>query len=301
MKGKVVLLGTSSGIPTKDRNTTAIYFQFLGDAFLFDCGEGTQRQIFKADLNINRINYIFLTHLHGDHVLGLPGLIQTLDFHGKKELKIFGTPTTEEKVNCLLRGSYYYQEIKLNIKEIKPPQELKCIYQGENFIVNTIGLNHVVDCVGYSFIEKDKIVYKKDLIKKLGLTKDDFISLERNGFTEKNGKILKKEELIEKKRGFKFTFITDTYRTDNIIKLAKDSDILVIEATYFDEEDKAREYKHLTFKYILEIFYQLNCKKIILTHFSRKYSSLKPFQKEIKRLNLEDRILLGYDFFSIEF
>ncbi len=300
MKGKVVLLGTSSGIPTKDRNTTSIYLQFLGDGFLFDCGEGTQRQIFKADLNINKINYIFLTHLHGDHVLGIPGLIQTLDFHGKERIRVFGTPKTEEKVNCLLKGSIYAQEIEVIVKQIKPPSEVTKVYEGENFYINTVSMNHVVDCIGYSFVEKDKTVYKKELIKKLNLTKEDFISLKEKGFTVKSGKVISKEEIQEIKRGFKFTFITDTYRTENIVKLAKDSDILVIEATYLNEEDKAREYKHLTLEYILDIYEELNCKHIVLIHFSRKYANLKPFEEEIKKRGYKN-IYLGYDFFSLEF
>jgi len=196
--------------------------------------------------------------------LGLPGLIQTLDFHGKNRIKVFGTPTTKERIECLLRGSIYAQEIE------------------------------------YSFVEKDRTVYRKDLIKKLNLTASDFISLENRGYTEKDGKIIKREDIKEIKKGFKFTFITDTYRTDNIIKLAKDSDILVIESTYLNEEEKAREYKHLTLEYIFEIYEEINCKKIILIHFSRKYASLKSFENEIKKRGY-DNIYLGYDFFSIEF
>ncbi len=300
MKGKVVLLGTSSGIPTKDRNTTSIYFQFLGKSFLFDCGEGTQRQIFKADLNIYKIEYIFFTHLHGDHILGAPGLIQTLDFHGKKKIKIFGTPTISEKINCLLKGSVYNQEIEIDISEIKPPDNVEKIYEEEDFYINAVSMNHVIPCIGYSFIEKDKKVYDRQIIKELKLTKEDFINLENKGFVKKNGKIIKKDQITKTKKGFKFTFITDTYKTDNIIKLAKDSDILVIESTYFDEEDKAKEYKHLTFKYILDIYPQLNCKKIVLTHFSRKYSSLDIFKREIEKRKL-DNIYLGHDFFYVDF
>ncbi|NPA51563.1 MAG: MBL fold metallo-hydrolase [Aquificae bacterium] len=300
MKGKLVLLGTSSGIPTKERNTTAVYLQFLGKGFLFDCGEGTQRQIFKADLNITKIDYMLLTHLHGDHVLGAPGLIQTLDFHGKNKLKIFGTPTTSQKIDCLLKGSIYNKEIQLQIKEIPPPATVTKIYEEKDFFINSISMNHVIDCIGYSFQEKDRKVYNKDLIQRLNLKKQDFIQLETQGFVTKNSKTIKKEDVTTLKKGFKFTFITDTYETDNIIKLAKDSDILVIESTYFDEDDKAKEYKHLTLKYILKIYPELNCKKIVLTHFSRKYASLDIFKKEIQMRNL-DNIYLGYDFFSIQF
>ena len=101
MKGKVVLLGTSSAVPTKERNNSAVYFKYLGETFLFDCGEGTQRQIIKADLNMYRINHVFISHLHSDHILGLPGLIQTIDFLGDKEkLYVHGVKGIYE--NCIL-------------------------------------------------------------------------------------------------------------------------------------------------------------------------------------------------------
>ncbi len=101
MKGKVVLLGTSSAVPTKERNNSAVYFKYLGEAFLFDCGEETQRQITKADLNMYRINHVFISHLHSDHILGLPGLIQTIDFLGDKEkLYVHGVKGIYE--NCIL-------------------------------------------------------------------------------------------------------------------------------------------------------------------------------------------------------
>ena len=88
MRGRFTILGTSSAIPTKERNHPAVYFQWGGEAFLFDCGEGTQRQIQIAELSFYKIDKIFVTHLHGDHVLGLPGLLQTLDFHDKRYVEV---------------------------------------------------------------------------------------------------------------------------------------------------------------------------------------------------------------------
>lgn len=301
MKGKIVLLGTSSAVPTKERNNSSVYLKYKGEAFLFDCGEGTQRQIITADLNMYRINHIFISHLHSDHVLGLPGLIQTIDFLGEKErLYVHGVKEIKEKGECLLKGSIYEPEMETVFLEYENSNEPFVILDKEDYQIKAVSLNHVVECFGYSFEEKRKIVFDKEKIKQLNLEKEDFVNLKNKGFTEKNGKIVKIEDVSTQKEGFKFTYIPDTYRTENIIKLAKNSDVLVIECTYLNEEDRAEKYKHLTLEYILEIYPRLNCKKVILTHFSRRYKNLDEFRKRIEKKEYKN-ILLGKDFLTIEF
>ncbi len=301
MRGKITLLGTSSAVPTKERNNSSIYLKYKGEAFLFDCGEGTQRQIIIAELNMYRINHIFISHLHSDHVLGLPGLIQTIDFLGEKEkIYVHGVRETKERGDCLLKGSIYEPEMETIFLEYENSNEPFVLVDKEEYQIKAISLNHVVDCFGYSFEEKPKVVFDKEKIKKLNLTDKDFINLKNKGFTEKKGNVIKVEDVSTKKKGFKFTYIADTYKTENIIKLAKGSDVLVIECTYLDEEDRAKKYKHLTLKYILEIYPLLNCKKIILTHFSRRYKNLNEFRKKIEKKGYKN-ILLGKDFLSIEF
>ncbi|WP_457643301.1 ribonuclease Z [Persephonella sp.] len=280
MKGKLVLLGTSSAMPTPDRNNSGVYLQYRGKGFLFDCGEGTQRQIMKAGLSIFKVDNIFISHFHTDHILGLPGLIETLDMHGKTSVNLFSLKGLEELMGCVLNGMIYAPEIKINFHQFSPEKEPFTVYEDKNYIIKGIGLNHVVDCVGYSFEEKPVKKFDPQKVKELALSKEDFIQLKTKGFIKKYGRLYTVEELTFEAEGFKFTYIPDTYKTDRILKLAEGSDILVIECTYLDEEDKAKEYGHLTLEYILEILPQLNCKKVILTHFSRRYTSMEPFEKK---------------------
>lgn len=301
MKGKLVFLGTSSAIPTKERNNPGIYFQFFNNFFLFDCGEGIQRQLIKANINFNKIQKIFISHFHGDHVLGLPGLLQTFDFHQKKEIQIIGPKGISEVIENIKNLSYFDNSTKINILQFDCSNELKTIFDEKNYLIKTIKLNHSIDCVAYSFEQKEYFKYSKQKIKEFNLNNQDFVNLEKKGFTIKNGRKIYKEDIGEIKKGFKFCYISDTYKTENIFKIAENSDYLVIECTYFDEEELAEEYKHLTLYYILENyekFKEIGVKKIILTHFSQRYKNLERYLNEIKKRKIED-IILARDFLEI--
>ncbi|SNZ08194.1 ribonuclease Z [Persephonella hydrogeniphila] len=300
MKGKIVLLGTSSAMPTKDRNNSGIYLQYKGEGFLFDCGEGTQRQIMRAGLSVYKTDYIFISHLHTDHTLGLPGLIETLDMHDKPAVEIHSVKGIKSILDCVLNGVIYAPDIEIKINEYIPEKEPFTTIDDRDFVVRAVGLNHVVDCIGFSFEEKPKVKYIKEKIKELNLSSTDFVRLKSEGFVYKDGKKIKKEDISVVQGGFKFTYIPDTYRTESIIKLARGSDILVIESTYLNEEDKAKEYGHLTLEYILEIYPKLECKKIVLTHFSRRYKDTSLFEKRIRAEGINN-IVTGRDFMEFVF
>ena len=299
MKGKVVLLGTSSAMPTPERNNSGIFLQYKGKGFLFDCGEGINRQIMKAGLNIYSLDYIFISHLHTDHTLGLIGVIETLDMHDKSKIKIFSPKGIGDFLKCFF-DRFYTPEIKVDTKELKPEDRPFTVLDHLEFNIFAVRLNHLVECTGFSFVEKPKRRFIKEKIEKLKLKTEDFKILRGKGYIKKDGKIIKEEEITEEVKGFKFTYIPDTYKTDNIIKLAKDSDILVIECTYLDEEEKAKKYGHLTLEYILEIAPELNCRKIVLTHFSKRYQNPEKFRERIKKSDVEN-IILGEDFMSFYF
>ncbi|MDQ7055521.1 MAG: MBL fold metallo-hydrolase [Persephonella sp.] len=274
--------------------------QYKGKGFLFDCGEGIQRQIMKAGFNIYSLDYIFISHLHTDHILGLPGLIETLDIYDKSNIKIFSPDGIEEFLKCFFFDQFYTPEIKIEIKSLETKDTPFSVIDNSEFSVVGISLNHIIECTGFSFIEKPKRKFVKEKIEELKLKTEDFINLRKKGYIKRDGKIVTEEEITEEIKGFKFTYIPDTYKTDNIIKLAKDSDILVIECTYLDEEEKAGKYGHLTLDYIIEITPELNCKKIVLTHFSRRYKNLEKFMKKIRKSGLKN-IVLGEDFMIFDF
>ena len=306
MRGRFTILGTSSAIPTKERNHPAVYFQWGGEAFLFDCGEGTQRQIQLADLSFYKIDKIFITHLHGDHVLGLPGLLQTLDFHDKRYVEIYGTPGIGELVKLSTTRCFYIntEDLKVEVKEIPPTQEVNTVLETDTYKVLSIGLNHTVECLGYAFEEKEKFKYDRQKVRELGLRANHFKELEEKGHTTVNGKKIEKHQLGEFKKGFKFAYITDTYYTENIFKLAEGADYLILECTYFDEDEYAEAVKHLSFNIFRTKIYpkllQLGVKNIILTHFSRRYKDLSKFEEAIRNHKMEN-VYLAHDLMGFEF
>jgi len=306
MKGRFTILGTSSAIPTKERNHPSVYLQYGSEALLFDCGEGTQRQIQLAELSFFKINRIFITHLHGDHVLGLPGLLQTLDFHEKEHIQIFGPKGLKELVELSTTRCFYIntEDLKVDVFEFDESNDLFEVYKGENYTVKGAFLNHTVPCIGFSFEENSRFKFDKEKIRKLGLKANHFKELENKGYTTIGGKVFKREELGSHQRGFKWVYITDTYYTENIFLLTEKADYVIIECTYFDEDDLALKVKHLSFNIFREriypVFQEQGVKKIILTHFSRRYKDLTPFEEAIKRYKMEN-VILAKDLLSFHF
>ena len=174
----------------------------------------------------------------------------------------------------------------------------------DTYRVLSIGMNHTVDCIGYAFEEREKFKYDRQKVKELGLKANHFKELEEKGFTTLNGKKIEKHQLGEFKRGFKFTYITDTYYTENIFSLAQNSDYLVLECTYFDEDEYAEAVKHLSFNIFRTRIYprlrELGVKNIVLTHFSRRYKDLSMFEEAIKKHKMEN-VYLAHDLMSFTF
>ena len=306
MRGRFTILGTSSAIPTKDRNHPSVYLQWENKAMLFDCGEGTQRQIQLADLSFFKIGKIVITHLHGDHVLGLPGLLQTLDFHEKDYVEIYGTPGLGELVHLSTTRCFYIntEDLRLKVEEIEPTDEVYKVLETDRYRILSVGLNHSVDCLGFAFEEREKFKYDRQKVRALNLRANHFKELEERGYTTLNGRKVFKEELGEVRKGFKFVYITDTYYTENIFKLAEGADYLVLECTYFDEDEYAQMVKHLSFNIFRERIYprllELGVKNIILTHFSRRYGDLSVFEKAIREQRMEN-VFLARDLMEITF
>ncbi len=307
MRGRFTILGTSSAIPTKERNHPAVYFQFGSDGFLFDCGEGTQRQLQLAGISFFGIDKIFITHLHGDHVLGLPGLLQTLDFHDKGYVEIYGPKGVKDLVELSTTRCFYINTEDMEVKTFEveaSPEGTFTILETDTYRVLGAKMLHSVECFGYAFEERERFKFDKNLVRELGLKANHFKELKERGYTTVGGRVFKKEELGTYQRGFKFVYITDTYYTENIFPLAENADYLILECTFFNEEDLARETKHLSFTIFARDIYprlkELNVKNIYLTHFSRRYKDLTPFEEGIKRYKMEN-VFLARDFLTVEF
>ncbi len=269
-KIKLTFLGTGSAIPTAKRNHPAVLLQYKDENILFDCGEGTQRQFRKAKLNPCKITRIFITHWHADHVLGIPGLLQTLMLNGyNRTLNIYG-PSGTEKMMQLYIGLFAHKGDKFPIK-VHECKEGKIIKEKE-FLIQAEKMQHDTPSLAYSFTIKEKTRINKEKLAKLKIPNGKLISeLAQGKKINVNGKIIDGKKLIYTEPQRKITYIIDTLENPNTISLAKNSDILICESTYNEQgKELAKNHKHLTAKQAAEIAKKSKSKKLVLTHLSQR-------------------------------
>lgn len=280
---KIIFLGTSSMVPTRERNHNTILINYENENILVDCGEGTQRQFKIAKIKLTKITKILLTHWHGDHVLGLPGLLLTLGMSEyRKTLEIYGPKNTKSYFKKVLSTYLPRGQVKTKIFEVTKRKFL----EKNHYELSAVNLKHSTYCLAYSIKEKDKRKINLEYTKKFGLVKHPLLGdLQKGKDIKFKGKLIKAEKATIVKKGKKVTIILDTLPCKNCVDLAKDSDILICEATYLEKnKDKARKYKHLTAKQAASIAKQANVKKLVLTHFSQRNKDLTETLKEAKKV-----------------
>ncbi len=283
---QIVFLGTSSMVPTKERNHSSIYLNHKGYGFLLDCGEGTQRQIKYAGIRPSNIDFLLISHWHGDHVLGIPGLMQTLGNIGyEKTLRIFGPKGTERYMEKIFSFFSTECKVKYSVKEIGEDTK---IIDNKELQVNAYRLEHGISCFGYVFKEKDKRRINKRFIESKGIDEGPHLGkLQRGESITWKGETIRPSDATYKVKGKKAAFIFDTKITDNCYKIAEDADVLISEATFSSKmKETATQYKHLTSTDVGMIAKESRAKKVILTHFSQRYKKpdelLKETRKEFK-------------------
>ena len=267
--------------PTKERNLFSVLFTYKNENILIDCGEGTQRQLRMIDIPSTKITRILLTHLHGDHINGLPGLLQNLQANQyNRELEIYGPTGLKRLMNNIFE--IIGGRLRVKINEIQQ----ETIFKNKDFRIEAREMEHTTKVYGYSFVENDRRNINLNYLKKFGLKKHVLLGDLQNGrdIVYEGNKIKAKDATILVK-GKKLTIITDTKYCDNAIKLSKDSDLLICECTFNkDLKDKAKEYKHLTSEDAANIAKKNGSKKLILTHFSQRYPNVNPLVKEAKKI-----------------
>lgn len=281
MRINVTVLGTAGSQPTKERNATGVYLEYKGEGLLFDCGEGTQRQMKTAKIPLTKVKKIFLTHWHGDHVLGLPGMIQSLGLNEFQEkLDIYGPPGTKEFFGHLTKSFLFDLRINAEIHEISAGK----VCETKDYFVEALPLKHRALCYGYAFKEKDKRKMNVNALKKLGIKPGPLIGQLQNGKTiTYKGKKITPDLVSKVVKGKKFAFVTDTLPCKGAVDLAKDSELFLCEATFDSSmEDKAEKYTHLTAQQAAQIASQANAKKLVLTHFSARYKDAKILEEDAK-------------------
>lgn len=284
-------LGTGAGMPSKDRNTTAIALKLLeerGSIWLFDCGEATQHQILHTSIKPRKIDKIFITHLHGDHIFGLPGFLSSRSFQGgEDELTIYGPAGIQPWVEQTLNLSKTHVTYPIQFVEVTEG----IVYEDNEFTVIARPLQHVIECYGYRIEQKPlagELMIEKALA--LGVPKGPMLGQLKSGNDVQlaDGTIVKSEAVTAPpKKGFTVTILGDTKFCKNAKHLSMEADVVVHEAT-FDHATihLAAQYGHSTNTEAAEIAKSAGAKNLILTHISARFlaKDLIRFLNEAKEI-----------------
>ena len=295
---EIIFLGTSSAVHSYNRNHPAIILKAFGETMLFDCGEGTQRQLIFAKVSPMKISKIFLSHYHGDHILGLPGLLQSMNFRGREtKLTIYGPKGLNTLKNAIFNLGYCKIDFPIEFIEIGTETIESC----EEYIIKSQDVNHQVPCLAYTVKELKKPRFLREKAIELGVQVGPAFGKLHNGEeVEVNGKIIKPEQVLgPARKGNKVTYSGDTTPCEEMIEFAKDSTLLIHESTYVNEDaDKAKDNFHSTSSDAARIAKKSNSKQLVLTHFSTRYTSLDDLLKEAKEIF--ENTKLAKDFMKIE-
>ncbi|WP_435348277.1 ribonuclease Z [Haloarchaeobius sp. HRN-SO-5] len=274
MSMRVTFLGTSGAVPTTHRNPTAIYCQREGDGFLFDCGEGTQRQMMRFRTGFS-IDHIFVTHTHGDHVLGIPGLVQTMDFNERDAALAIHCPPGEKRlVERLVSATGTRPSFPVRVNEVTAGE---VALRGDEYEVRAFDVEHRTTAVGYALVEDDrKGRFDRDRAEELGVPVGPKFSALHEGRSVEldDGTVVDPEQVVGDPRpGRRFVYTGDTEPVDSTVEAATRADLLVHDATFAeDRRDRASQTGHSTAKQAGEVAARAGAKRLALTHISSRYA-----------------------------
>ncbi|KRN56226.1 ribonuclease Z [Carnobacterium divergens] len=300
---ELLFLGTGAGVPAKHRNVTSIALKLLEErnqVWLVDCGEGTQQQILNTTLKPRKIDKIFITHLHGDHIFGLPGLLSSRSFQGgESPLTVYGPKGIKDYILTSLKISGTHLKYTLNFHEI---YEEGVLFEDQQFKVSCLELDHGIQSFGYRFEEVDhKGMLQVEELKAIGVPFGPLYGRLKKGetITLENGQVIDGKKYVGKdQKGRIVAILGDTRKHPNSAILAKDADVLVHEST-FDGEDRkmARNYFHSTTFDAAEIAKEANAKRLLLTHISARYlgKDVVELQKEAKTIFDNSYVVKDFD------
>ncbi|EOH98532.1 ribonuclease Z [Enterococcus haemoperoxidus ATCC BAA-382] len=301
-------LGTGAGVPAKHRNVSSIALKLLDErnaVWLFDCGEGTQLQILKSNIRPRKIEKIFITHLHGDHIFGLPGLLSSRSFQGGNEkLEIYGPVGIAEFVRTALKVSQTRLSYELKFIEIKEG----VVFSDKQFTVTCKPLDHGIASFGYRIVEADhEGELQVDKLAALHIPSGPIYGKIKQGKSVElpDGRVINGKDFVgEKKSGRIVTILGDTRKTPNSVLLAENADILVHESTFNkDEEKMAKAYYHSTSHQAAQVALKAQVEKLILTHISARYltGDIIQLENEAKELFSNTKIVKDMEIVAVPF
>jgi ribonuclease Z len=288
MKFEVTILGSSSATPIFNRNPTAQVLNINEKLYLVDCAEGTQQQMLRFDVKASRIDYIFISHLHGDHYLGLVGLLSSMHLNGRiKPLKIFCPPPLKEIVDLQLKYSETTLQYPVEFIFTKA-DAAEVILDNQDILVETIPLDHRIPCTGFLFREKKRLrKIIKDRIEELNIPVQYFTALKKGkDYEAADGTIYKNETLtIDSAQPKTYVYCSDTLYSPRYFAQINSASLLYHEATFLNDMlDRAKHTLHTTALQAAEVALQTNAHKLIIGHFSARYKTLNEFLEEAQSI-----------------
>ncbi len=296
---QIVFLGTSGSWPTPKRNVSAIAVKRGPEVLLFDCGEGTQRQFMQSKLSFMQVSRIFLTHFHGDHFLGVPGLIQSMNFFGREApLEVHGPTGTERLVAELLSLGYFNPGFPVRANELAAGESVDC---GE-YTVSAFEAVHTVPGLSYVLEEKERPGrFSLEKAQALGIPAGPLYSqLQEGHAVSVGGRTVRPEEVLgPPRRGRKIVYTGDSMPHDFLKKMARKADVLIHDATSDAAlEEKANRYGHSSSRQAAQVAKEADVGLLVLTHLSPRYEDPATIFNDAKAVF--DRVILAEDFAEIE-
>ncbi len=308
----LTLLGCGGGMPMPNRHLSSLFINFNGRKILIDVGEGTQVAIRKNKLGFKSIDIILITHVHGDHIVGLPGLLATIGNSGREEPIIIVGPLGIKNVINGLSVLFPYLPYELIIEEntkeiafsLNKHQLLLSDIDKSELIIKTEELDHSSPCLGYSLYFKRKRKFNKDKAIEMKVPQILWSKLQKSETVEYEGIIYDSSMVLgEERKGIKLSYITDTRPIENIIEFIKESDLFICEGTYGSDEDisKAIKNKHMTFREAATLAKLGDINELLLTHFNPAMAEPNDFIENAKSVYPntiigEDRIVKALKF-----
>jgi ribonuclease Z len=301
---EVSILGSSSATPIYQRHPTAQVVNIHERFFLVDCGEGTLIQMNRYKIKFHRINHIFISHLHGDHYLGLLGLLSTMHLQGRTiDMHVYGHAPLKEIIDIQLKYSETNLRYPLHF-HVLDPRKSEVIYSDDNMEIKTIVLNHRIPCSGFLFSEKPglrKLIKEKLQQYQIPLNAYHELKLGKDLVLE-SGEVVPNTELTSDPKPHRsYAFCSDTCYDERLIPVLKNIDLLYHEATFLsDKAARAKETFHSTAAEAATIAKKSNVNRLIIGHFSARYKNLYPLLEEAREVFKETTLAIEGDSFRID-
>jgi ribonuclease Z len=297
---KITFLGTAASVPTTTRSLPAVAVRRKGELLLFDCGEGTQRQMALSNMGLSSKIKIFITHIHGDHVLGLPGLVQSMSlFNRKAPLRVFGPSGLYDFIEAFKETVKFSLTFPIEVREVSEG----VIDRGDEYSIKAVWVEHTIPTLAYALIEKKRPgIFYPEKARALGIPEGPFWSkLQRNGrITLPNKQVIISSQVMGlPRRGRKIVYSGDTRPCEAISKLAEGADILIYEATLDDSlSENAYDMGHSTPSQGAKIARDSHVKWLSLTHISGRYLNANEILEQARRVF--NKVDVAEDFMEVE-